>query len=737
MLNIIKDQESMNKRNTKKLLLTLISVTVLMYGCSSIKPNHNIVNEINADFKNNPTAAGGKIYYACDSGDDNNSGTSHLAPFKTASRALNEFNKMNGGDSVLFCRGGKFPSPNRNTLFNQKCSANSVCTLGAYGQGNKPEIFSTGQTAALYFTDGGAPSPSKGYVIKDLALVSDKTTLFGIQLYNDVDDVTIENVHIQGFGIGVYSAGANTVTSSTVNGTNDRLVLRDSTIINNYGQGWLGGGVGVLIENNVFENNGFEKAVFNHNIYLSGKSGHVTSDVIVRGNILYKSAVINGQCKGVSLVGHGLMNNVLIENNIIKEDEGTAGLGCWGIAIDPGYASEEVFNSLTIRNNTIENLGGLAIGCASCVDATIEGNTILDPSGTLTTGISVPNRAENTVKSKNVRIQNNIVRLGSGGASGVRVGGSHLYSVTGNIIDQPDTAHIACIDKKDANLNLDVSSNTCTKHMLGTTFSSDVNVALNTETNSFLLQDDEELSERDIEQTENDSSWAANDDEELSERAIEQAEDDSSWAANDHEELSDRDIEQAEDDSSWLANDDEALSERDIEQAEDDSSWAANDDEELSERDIEQAEDDSSWAANDHEELSERDIEQAEDDSSWSANDDEELSERDIEQTESSNSWANKGDISNRNSTKKKTNSLRRKSNKLIKKSLEAGGQHKSELIAVNLEDYQCNSMDANISSNGPNSKKKNCLLEKKLTKYNNPFRKCRAVSHDGRCLLR
>jgi hypothetical protein len=347
----------------------------------------------------------------CDTGDDNNAGTSIAAPFKTASRGLSVFNSMNGGDSVLFCKGGKFPAPNRNTLFNPKCSANSVCTLGAYGQGNKPEIFSTGQTAALYFTDSGDPSPSKGYLIKDLALVSDSTTLFGIELLNDVDDVTIENVHIQGFGIGVYSAGSNPVTSSDVNGTNDRLVLRDSTIINNYGQGWLGGGVGVLIENNIFENNGFEKAVFNHNIYLSGKEANPSSDIIVRGNTLYKSAFINGSCQGVSLVGHGLISNLLIEDNLIKEDEGTAGFGCWGIAIDTGYSTEEEFRGLVIRNNTIENLGGLAIGCSSCVDVVVEGNTITDNGGTLREGVKVPNRGEDALKSANISVTGNTITL--------------------------------------------------------------------------------------------------------------------------------------------------------------------------------------------------------------------------------------------------------------------------------------------------------------------------------------
>ena len=462
MLNIIKDQESMNKRNTKKLLLTLISVTVLMYGCSSIKPNHNIVNEINADFKNNPTAAGGKIYYACDSGDDNNSGTSHLAPFKTASRALNEFNKMNGGDSVLFCRGGKFPSPNRNTLFNQKCSANSVCTIAAYGNGNRPEIISTGSPAAINFTDGGAPSRSSGYLVKDLVLMSDGTTFAGVKFFNDVDDVTLENLHIQGFEIGVYSAGANGTTSDA-NGTNDRIILRDSTIINNSAQGWLGGGVNVLIENNIFENNGFARNILNHNIYLSGKAPFVTSDVVVRGNSLYKSAVVNGKCQGVSLVGHGLMNNVLIENNIIMEDEGTAGLGCWGISIDPGYSSEEEFNGITIKSNTILNLGGKAIGCASCVDLLITQNTIIDPSGSLSAGIHVPVRSEDAVKSRNVTISNNNVLLGGSNASGVLVQGSNQFNVTNNRIDQPSSSSAACVAKRDANENIDVSSNTCEK----------------------------------------------------------------------------------------------------------------------------------------------------------------------------------------------------------------------------------------------------------------------------------
>ena len=406
-------------------------------------------------------------YYVCDTGNDESSGTSTFAPFKTVTRGLRAFNEMQGGDSVLFCRGGTFNIIPSSSLYNTKCSASNVCTIGAYGEGERPIIISKGNTrpAAIHFSDGGAPSKSGGYVVRDLKLVSDGTTLFGVEFINDVDDVLLDNLHIQGFGIGVYSAGSNAVTSTDVNGTNDRITLKNSTIINNYAQGWLGGGVNLLIENNLFQNNGFEKAVFNHNIYLTGKAEAVTTGVIVRGNTLYQSAIVDGKCQGVSLVGHGVMDNVLIENNIIKEDEGKAGLGCWGIAIDAGYLTEEEFNNLTIRNNTIINVGGLAIGCSSCVGVSIEGNTIVDPSGSLLSGISVPNRGEDAVKSNDVKISGNRVLLSRTDSSGITVEGSNVFSVVNNSIEQSSLAYVACIKRASANADTDISSNQCNKYV--------------------------------------------------------------------------------------------------------------------------------------------------------------------------------------------------------------------------------------------------------------------------------
>lgn len=404
-------------------------------------------------------------YYVCDTGSDNNDGKSEATPFKTYEKGLTQFNQLLGGESVLFCRGGEFVSEVKKSLFNQNCSASAVCTIGAYGgivEGldNRPTLMVTNATAAMDFFEGGSPDVDGGYVVKDLILMSDETTLFGVHLTNDVDHVTLDNLHIQGFDIGVYSSGAGATTNPNINRMNDDLKLINSTIIDNPGQGWLGGCKDCLIENNSFINNGFGKAVFNHNIYIGGGA----TDLTIRGNTLYKSAFINGKCQGVSLVGHGVMSNILIENNIIKEDEGAATTGCWGIAIDTGYSSEEVFTNLVIKNNTVMNVGGQAIGCASCVNVQIEGNTILDPAGLLEEAIRVPNRPEDTVKSKNVSIADNEIVLDGLQSAGIRVEGEYQFEVVNNKISQIEGSTGLCVKKLGANIEINTSSNQCLTH---------------------------------------------------------------------------------------------------------------------------------------------------------------------------------------------------------------------------------------------------------------------------------
>ncbi|HCD05802.1 MULTISPECIES: hypothetical protein [unclassified Methylophaga] len=403
-------------------------------------------------------------YYVCDNGNDSNDGRTEAKPFKSYEKAMDTFNKMNAGDSVLFCRGGVFPQSKGVHLYNKKCTASSTCTIGDYGNKNlvKPLIVSNGNTS-IRFQEGANADPDGGYVVKNLTLMGDsKSKANGIDMYNDVDDVTIENLHIEGFRIGIRSAGAGDLNPGT-NGINDRLLVKNSTIIGNFYQGFYGSCQDCSIENNVFENNGYSQRILTHNIYLGAHKP--ANGMKIKNNLLYKSARYDGVCSGVSLVVHGKFNGLVIEGNTIKEDLGKTSGHCWGIGIDPGYSHEdEYFTNTVIRNNKLINVGNVGIGCASCDGAIIEGNEIIDEGSELRAGIKIPSKIENSVKSKNITIKNNKVILNHLTGNGVSIGGVNKFNVMNNDIKLPVDTKTDCFDKYDANINTDTSKNTCTLH---------------------------------------------------------------------------------------------------------------------------------------------------------------------------------------------------------------------------------------------------------------------------------
>ncbi len=413
------------------------------------------------------TSVSAKNYYVCDTGDDRNNG-SQSSPFRSYAKAMDTFNKMFAGDSVLFCRGGKFTVSKNSYLFNKRCSRSSVCTLADYGNSTlrAPFIVINKQGVnGLSFSDGGNANQDGGYFVKNLTLKSDAGKGSGIFLFNDIDDLTIDNLHIEGFNVGLQAAGHNALDRGA-NNFNERIVLKNSTIINNSLQGWLGGCSDCRIENNHFEGNGSTKT-FDHNIYIASQNGNAVPDkgITIKGNTLYKSAVVDGKCYGVSLVVHGLIDDLTIEGNTIKEDAGTVNDRCWGISVDPGYGSiDEAFHNVVIKNNTLINMGNVAIGCASCDGVIIQDNFIIDEGGILTHGISVPVRKEDTVKSKNVTISGNTTILSNANGSGISINGEHKFEVKLNTISQPAGAKSSCILKKGANSSTNTANNTCKNH---------------------------------------------------------------------------------------------------------------------------------------------------------------------------------------------------------------------------------------------------------------------------------
>lgn len=405
-------------------------------------------------------------YYVCNTGgSDANDGLTTSTPFETFSKARTTFTTMNAGDSVLLCRDGVFPAAGSGWLANFNCgaAAGQECTMSDYGAGTSRPIINVTSGHGLNFEEGGAPSADGGYIISNLIFkgISPVNSAAGIRFYNDVNDVMLQNLHIEGFNIGVHTAGAGGNPDPGADEEQNRITLKDSVIFNNTGQGWLGGCDNCIIEGNTFENNGFTTPVFDHNVYLASSGGQVVNNMIVRDNYLYKSTHSAGTCQGVSMVGHGMFDTLTIENNVIREDVGAVSPTCWGISIDPGYASEEYFLNISIINNTLINVGNVAIGCASCNGATITGNVIIDAGNQLSHGIAVPVRTEDTVKSQNVTISNNKIIGNTDTFTGVNVDGVNVFTVTNNEISRPDTSTVDCITRSGSNAAIDISTNTC------------------------------------------------------------------------------------------------------------------------------------------------------------------------------------------------------------------------------------------------------------------------------------
>jgi len=395
-------------------------------------------------------------YHVCSNGNDSKDGLSHSTAWKTYAKAHSAFESLNGGDSILFCKGqefvknGTYKWGNYNSTRDNRITISSYSPPGSRGTLANPVIHATGGGSAILISDGGPADYDEGYVISHLILRGDGVDS-GLRIYADAHYIDVIDVEIYDFKIGIYVTGTG-------------LAISRSFIHDNHGQGFLGGGDNLVIEDSYFVNNGFGEAVFNHNIYLSDAGGGTFNNEIIRNNKLYQSAIVGGECKGVSLVAHGNHHNLLIENNVVWEDVDAVNQGCWGIAVDNGYVDGELFPGLIIRGNTVVNVGNMAIGCAVCQDVIIENNTVVHQSQFGARAIKVPDRAEPaSASSNNITVRNNTVLYDSpGGGTGIRLGDGDgsTYTSTDNNIYYSAGSPMTCESYNSAD-NISVSENVC------------------------------------------------------------------------------------------------------------------------------------------------------------------------------------------------------------------------------------------------------------------------------------
>ena len=387
----------------------------------------------------------------CVPGDDSNPGTGMDHPWKTTAKVNAVMESLVAGDEVRFAKGSSL-SAARLTIFNLRSRANRPLIFDSYrpkwGNGlQKPILTGEGDAGVLSFADSGDADHDEGYVVRNLDIRGPGTAT-GIFIYNDADYITLENLDISNFEIGVDCSDSNKPAPGS-DGHNDFIILRNSAIRNNKGIGYLGGCRNVLVENNRFDNNGFGGDLLNrnHNIYITGKA----LNVVVRGNVLTRSAVGAGLCQGVPIVAHDNQVGLVIEKNTVDESTG-AGPGCYGIQVNPGYPnSPESFGGSVIRANTIVNVGGVGISIGSCPGCIVQDNVIVQERPGDFTGITMP--AENIEAGSDaaddkLTVRNNHIFVSKAGREsvGIRVetyGGGHR--VTGNqIYFGPKSARAQC-----------------------------------------------------------------------------------------------------------------------------------------------------------------------------------------------------------------------------------------------------------------------------------------------------
>ena len=408
-----------------------------------------------------PTAT---TYYICDcqpnadgdctAGNDANAGTDPAAPWQTYAQARSFYNSsIAPGDEILFCRGGAhdLSGDYDNQWRNTSCTADQPCVVGAY---TPPWASGDEAKPILQRADDGhgfTLNNDSGHIFQNLDMRCTGCaggSGWAFFVVEDADDILIDNVSMDGFTIGIHLRGCIATWCS-----NDRVTIRNSRFTNNSSQGFLGHGNDLLLENNYFENNG-DGTVFAHNIYIAGDSG-----VTIRNNELYRASLdSNGRCSGTSLVGHGVINNLLIEGNIIREDVGLANQGCWGIGIAPAYGgTAESYQNLIIRGNRIENVGNVAIATGSCLDCTIENNVVVNQQSFGVSGVAVRpfgTNGEDTVSS-NLIVRNNSFALATGIGIELTEGSGH--TIVSNVISMTGSdSNAYCYDLSLAASSYDV-----------------------------------------------------------------------------------------------------------------------------------------------------------------------------------------------------------------------------------------------------------------------------------------
>ena len=370
----------------------------------------------------------------CVAGDDGSAGTSTSTPWRSVELGRLEWIDAVAGDSVLFCRGGALEVEAAGRWVANGCTAAKPCTIGSYaptwGSGDeaRPILSVVGDLSALRFDESGEARHQEGVHVRGLHLVCTECTDEGgrgILVGNEIDDVTIEDMVIEGFDVGITVGGSADCAKDdpACDRRNARVTIRGSTIQGNLSFGITASGDGLLIEDNVLADNGRD-AGSDHNLLIDSAQSPDSSVDVIHNQL--RGSVPGGDetCRATEIHVEGVHLGLRIAGNAIVE-KGLVADACWGISVAPDLEGRpERFELATIEDNVVENVGAVGIGVASCDACVVENNLVVwDGSDRIVRGIAAPvgARGDDDNSLEALWVRNNTIVTASAG-SGIVIG---------------------------------------------------------------------------------------------------------------------------------------------------------------------------------------------------------------------------------------------------------------------------------------------------------------------------
>ena len=426
------------------------------------------------------------LYVSSSLGDDANDGLTEGEPLETVAAAFTLLNLRPDGysDWILFKCGDEWSGSMPDFPAISGASESEPIRLASYGTGARPKFNCGSSTGIFVGFSGGSPRTDNYVAITDIHFSG--TGSSGIRCAGGVTNMLIEGCLIDGG----FTNGLDVSASNSLRHTN--MKLRRNVVVDCTGQGTLCGDTdGLLIEENVFDDNCTSGPQFNHNMYVQNG----TTSVVIRGNqvggrdgmqcrsggtVEYNLVLRSAHGMQVGAGASTILNpdgvSALVQYNCIIFDVAvpTNYVG-WGMSI--GNIASGVFYRNVIAHNTTgggspravnwqyQNPNGVPPNPVGMLNVQWLENVVYDWQG------NVANYQDSTRTLTNFLIQdsdfqcpddaNPILRLDGMTLSEIDGGGNRFFR-TGDASDTSGITHYASADRTLADLKTAIGDSTST-----------------------------------------------------------------------------------------------------------------------------------------------------------------------------------------------------------------------------------------------------------------------------------